>query len=320
MQPMKKNLKEAIEYLREHPELSMTKVAGMFGCDRHTIAKNKDVDLSKITFEDEKNYYLFEDYEKEALQAYEDGMLLTDIQKEFGISITTIHRWRERFTDIPLRNIYQQRIFDRNKFNEIKTEADAYWLGFLLADGYVNEQRGCVTLKLGLKDYSHLEKFIEYLEGENLEINRVKGGVGQTIVSVVLNSRTITDNLVKQGVFQGKSGKEKPNLNLPPFLYKDYLRGIIDGDGCLTDGETKRRIDLVGSEEIVMFFRDYINNNIISLDLEKYSYIYGHGKIKRFTCNNQEVVEAVFRYLYEDANVYLTRKYEIAMEYLHGRE
>jgi AraC-like DNA-binding protein len=316
---MKKKLKEAIEYLREHPNMSMTKVADMFGCNRHTLAKHRDVDLSKITFEDEENYYLFEDHEKKALQAYSDGMILTEIQKEFGVSKRTIHRWRERFTNIPLRVVHQKRIFDRNKFNDIETEADAYWLGFLLADGYVNEERWTVTLKLGLKDYSHLEKFIDFLEGENLEINKDKGGFGQTVVLVVLHSRTIVDNLIKQGVFQGKSGKEKPNLNIPPALYKHYLRGLVDGDGCLTSGE-KRVIDLVGSEEIVTFFRDYVNENIIPLDLEKHSYIYEHGKIKRFTCAREEVVEEVFRFLYEDANVYLTRKYEIAMEYLHGRE
>ena len=59
------------------------------------------------------------------------------------------------------------------------------------------------------------------------------------MVSVVLHSRTVVDNLIKQGVFQGKSGKEKPNLNISPVLYKHYLRGLIDGDGCLTNGEKK---------------------------------------------------------------------------------
>ena len=68
--------------------------------------------------------------------------------------------------------------------------------------------------------------------------------------------------------------------------------------------EKKRVIDLVGSEEIVTFFRDYVHENIITLDLEKHSYIYEHGKIKRFTCKRQEVVEEVFRFLYEDANVF----------------
>lgn len=34
-----------------------------------------------------------------------------------------------------------QRNFNRNAFDKIETEADAYWLGFILADGYINEDR-----------------------------------------------------------------------------------------------------------------------------------------------------------------------------------
>ena len=45
---------------------------------------------------------------KPLLQAYSDGMILTEIQKEFGVSIKTIHRWRGRFTNIPLRAVYQK--------------------------------------------------------------------------------------------------------------------------------------------------------------------------------------------------------------------
>lgn len=50
--------------------------------------------------------------------------------------------------------------YNKNAFNEIKTEEDAYWLGFLLADGYISGEndKPFIQIKLGVKDYSQLEK------------------------------------------------------------------------------------------------------------------------------------------------------------------
>ena len=46
---------------------------------------------------------------------------------------------------------------DKTFFNEINSEEKAYWLGFISADGHVNDDE--VSIQLSIKDINHLEKF-----------------------------------------------------------------------------------------------------------------------------------------------------------------
>lgn len=48
-------------------------------------------------------------------------------------------------------------------FDEIDTEEKAYWLGFLYADGYNNEKRKEVKIRLAIKDENHLLKLRDTL-------------------------------------------------------------------------------------------------------------------------------------------------------------
>jgi len=50
--------------------------------------------------------------------------------------------------------------YNRHIFDEINTSDKAYWLGFIIADGYLNDNKNMLRIKLGDKDKHHLEKFI----------------------------------------------------------------------------------------------------------------------------------------------------------------
>ena len=53
--------------------------------------------------------------------------------------------------------------YHRHIFDQIDTQEKAYWLGFILADGYLNTNKHMLRIKLGDKDKHHLEKFIQAL-------------------------------------------------------------------------------------------------------------------------------------------------------------
>jgi len=57
--------------------------------------------------------------------------------------------------------------YNRHIFDKINTPEKAYWLGFIVADGYLNVERRMLRIKLGNKDKHHLEKFILFLNGDN---------------------------------------------------------------------------------------------------------------------------------------------------------
>lgn len=55
--------------------------------------------------------------------------------------------------------------YNRHIFDNIDNEEKAYWLGFILADGYLNLDKHMLRIKLGNKDKQHLIKFIKFIGG-----------------------------------------------------------------------------------------------------------------------------------------------------------
>ena len=108
--------------------------------------------------------------------------------------------------------------YNRHIFDEINSSEKAYWLGFIVADGYLNTERGMLRIKLGNIDKHHLEKFINFLGGDETmlksEIHNITGNI-QWYVSTY--SKEIKDALLKLNVV-GVNFK----LGLFPALTADY--------------------------------------------------------------------------------------------------
>ena len=67
--------------------------------------------------------------------------------------------------------------------------------------------------------------------------------------------------------------------------------------------------------DIIHFVKDFINDNIHEIN-PNYKYIYQKGVIYDFTIYSFDVVFSVYKALYENANIYLDRKYEIATSFI----
>ena len=141
--------------------------------------------------------------------------------------------------------------YNRHIFDNIDSAEKAYWLGFIIADGYLNVDRNMLRIKLGEKDKHHLEKFINFLNGDltmlKSEIHNTTGNI-EWYVSTY--SKEIKDALIKLNVEQAKSGKEHiPSID--KIYYRDFIRGLWDGDGFIR--ERLNGIGLVGSFECLSF-------------------------------------------------------------------
>ena len=56
--------------------------------------------------------------------------------------------------------------YNRHIFDNIDNEDKAYWLGFIIADGYLNDNKHTLRIKLGDIDKNHLIKFIYFIGGD----------------------------------------------------------------------------------------------------------------------------------------------------------
>lgn len=201
--------------------------------------------------------------------------------------------------------------YNTNAFNKICTEEDAYWLGFLLADGYIGGgTKPFLQIKLGAIDKDHLIKFLDYLKYDSYEVIKTTTGGAYTkdnICYVVkISCRQISENLKQYGLGGPKSAHEIPYLLHNKELEKHYIRGIIDGDGWIR--ETQSGFGICGSHDVMSYIKNYIHTYIVDVSQNS---ITTHGTIHKFELTSKLKTQIILDYFYKDANIYLTRKFDL---------
>ena len=198
--------------------------------------------------------------------------------------------------------------FDHHKFDQITNES-AYWLGFILADGYIkqNPKQNGLAFTLASKDRSHLEKLKSFLSSNNKISNSGNGGVCISFISDYLVDKLSEYNIVPQ----------KSDIASPPEILKNnrhFWRGVVDGDGSLLKHNGYTVISLAGTIDVVQSFIDFVKLNGVETKANP-------AKLKHSRCTYQVVMYGRFgvqvaRLLYQDANIFLDRKMEIASTWL----
>lgn len=326
MKKTKKQIIQAIEYSIQNPTISVTKVGELFGVGRHTISKYKLNDeylkytyCNQTNIDDECLYY-FEDSELEFINLYLNNPTLAykEICAQASISPTrqTLYHWLEILGQNKTEGKSIRYHYNRKAFATIDTEEDAYWLGFITADGCIVENKW-LYIGLAEKDRDHLKKFCAYLGLSDKETDEIiKNSYGgaydrkNPICGIKICSLEIINNLKDKGITPKKSGKEKPYICNSKELEKAYIRGLIDGDGFI--GSTQKRVGLVGSYEICEYVKNFISKYI--QDISNHG-IYEHGTIFKLELTGRVQSTKIINYFYKDAKIYLDRKFELAKTY-----
>ena len=204
--------------------------------------------------------------------------------------------------------------YNKNAFNKIQTEEDAYWLGFILADGYIGGgKKPFFQIKLGAKDKNHLIKFIKYMGYDTEDVIKETTEMSYTkdnlCYVIKISCKQISENLEKYCLHGAKSEKEIPYMLNNIDLEKHYIRGIIDGDGWIRT--TQDGFGICGSYETLEYIKNFINKNIVNVENNN---ITSHGTIYKFELTSKIKTELILNYFYKDSTIYLDRKYLIFKE------
>lgn len=115
-------------------------------------------------------------------------------------------------------------------FNDITTPEQAYWLGFLLTDGCIKctKTKGLEFLqndnnKQAVYDFAKFCKSKKPI--------KIKMGTTYKNYSIMINNPYVVEDLKQYGMVNNKTYRDIPITPLPTELEKDYLRGIMDGNG-----------------------------------------------------------------------------------------
>ena len=209
---------------------------------------------------------------------------------------------------------------EKNVFYKI-TEKSAYWIGFIMADGCIHKNK--LSLNLSVRDKGHLIKLKKYLETNNKisELNTKAWGKNYKLVRLQVSGAGLIEGLKKYGITQNKSITAKVDKSL--VYNKDFWRGVIDGDGCISLETIKAKnskirnsycypyISLYGSINLInqfcAFLKYVINKNYTnSIKIQKNGYadIHFGGK------NAFKTID----FLYKDSITFLKRKKKIYLK------
>ena len=245
---------------------------------------------------------------------------LTKLCKQFNMCAPTASKvlkdckipiyTKQQLCDLDVRSDY---------FSKIDSELKAYLLGFLLADGciYENNTKSSyrVILELKFTDAYIVDLFKQALNTNSCIV--IDKRHNSEFHSCAITNNQIALDLISLGVCVGKPNRHLPSIDKD--LLPHLLRGLFDGDGCITYrrahpyGESYTgRVNIVGFE--------YVINDVAKLydviGISNYSINSNNSNellaidVRRFAD-----VQLFYDYVYADANFYLNRKKEKFEEY-----
>jgi hypothetical protein len=172
------------------------------------------------------------------IQLYQQGVSIRKIKEKLNSGSETILNTLRKENIV--KNTYYKYSINHVYFKNIATDHQAYWLGFIAADG--NVYKNYLQISLSKKDHEHLLKFQESV-GSTHKIystltvtnKKYKKAIPKEYSHFKAYSPNIVKDLIKLGITPCKTG----NLDfdyifnqIPKPYYKDFIRGYFDGDGA----------------------------------------------------------------------------------------
>lgn len=201
---------------------------------------------------------------------------------------------------------------NHDMFSNIDSEAKAYWLGFLAADGSISEERQTVNLRLKYSDIGHVRAFAEFCGNYPVRHYAYPNKVPAIDCALVsMRSPKMCSDLSRYGVVPNKSSTLRwPTL--PAAMMRHFLRGYFDGDGCISTlyhGRNHERfsLSLIGNEVFLGQCSEWVQM-VTGFTGNKLSKIGVNNVVKCLWYTATRSVQALFREMYRDATVFLPRK------------
>lgn len=219
------------------------------------------------------------------------------ILKQTGIDRTKSEQWRKRWGSS----------LNECVFDELTPES-LYWIGFLYADGHIRKDRAeySIEVEIELKDRDHLVKFANFL-GCNKEPKQYS----DNSCTLKVYSKKMNQRLKQLGLDHNKSYTAKPHELLKDS--RDFWRGVVDGDGCLSYANDYPFLHLCGTKDTGKEFVEFLRRKGLNTKAEprqtkgKALYQFSLMAFKAKTATD---------ILYKNALVYLDRKYQKYLEFM----
>lgn len=238
---------------------------------------------------------------------YNNQLTRPQIASKHNISVISVNKILKT-KQVLIESRRERTIQFKNKFNDLSNKDVLYWIGFIAADGHVGNDG--LTIGLGKRDLHHLEKFKNFIEGN--EHVKIKQNSNNNAVYINIYSKDIVKSLRNVGLSKNKTN----DLTIDERFQNstDFWRGMFDGDGwVMVDKRNQIVVGLCGTQEVVNSFKKWCSQYVDSKSTVKIN----GGTISNYcyslSCNK---ALAILEILYnEHSSTFLDRKWHKYMEY-----
>jgi intein-encoded DNA endonuclease-like protein len=242
--------------------------------------------------------------EKEIIRLYLDNYSANQIAKKIGVDPCTIVK-RLRDNGIEVRKSHNKYKVNENYFDIIDNENKAYWLGFLMADGYNSGK----FIRVDIQDEGHLDKLRdEIYPNKDMPVRKKLSHTNKNVFYLTIQNSKFVSDCERHGIVRTKSHITKyPNIEKD--FDRHFIRGLFDGDGSLsylyqTKNYRKYNFSIVGSNQLMKEVREKILSIGVNVGFGTCKSIY------RIYITGNRQISRLLDWLYNDSIVYMDRKFE----------
>lgn len=250
------------------------------------------------------------------IEEYESGMNMCELADKYGCS-------RKAIRNVLIRNnhkfrspseAYRKHSINDHYFDSVDNQDKAYILGFLYADGsngsIYEKNHYYTTMLLQMEDKYILDEMCRRMEmdrGARVIINNTNK---KSYAKMEIMNKHMVLRLDELGIVVNKTRKTRFPFWLGKELYPHFIRGYLDGDGCIPKrldrvhfcGSHGFITDLASVIEKQFGFKQSVGNYKCS---EGISYLQICDTVKRLK---------FLDWIYKDADMKLIRKYNLYLE------
>lgn len=251
-------------------------------------------------------------------------MSTVKIGNEFNCNHKTIARVLEKYGVKRVGNGQRKFYFDEHYFDVIDNQNKAYILGLLFADGNNLPSKGTISISLKEEDKNILERIRKELKLENPlkyqdnSMDDHNGYISKNSWILRCYSQYLCSTLNDIGMVPNKSLIVKfPAIS--KNLVSHFIRGYYDGNGSIyraikSENNHHVTVTITSSESFCNTLAEICTNEL-NIFCPVYDASNHNGITKVFTLSGRNKAKKFLDWMYQDADMYLQRKYDRYMDY-----
>lgn len=141
------------------------------------------------------------------------------------------------------------------RFFENLNPLSCYWAGFIAADGYISDKDNGLSIGLQRRDEEHLARFLRDINSDvpikHHTTPAPKDGRPLPVSKIYICRKRIKESLERNfNIVTNKSLIYTPPV-LPFDLECAFMKGVIDGDGTISDLNNVIGLGIIGSKPVI---------------------------------------------------------------------